>query len=255
MKSIFLKVTSLFLICVLFVFTFTSCSTNENPKLVSCELIKTSNGVNGIFTILNNEKAQIYNLAITVNPYDKNEDLIESAGGSYAIYVDPDHEATITVELPSNTERAEAVSYAYIVNGEKKSGEFKENNVAVFPEKTTKDTKIDTREELAEILIEDIEHQFMLQHYEAHGYYDNEKKQVIIASYANKTYKECEYAYTYEAAEYDALAKSIQQMSLVCYQEFQNYNFDDVKVSVGFLSSDEKIMISATNGEIVDNFS
>ena len=33
---------------------------------------------------------------------------------------------------------------------------------------------------------------------------------------------------------------------------FERYGFKDVQVSVGVMSTDDKIMISATNGEIVD---
>ncbi len=255
MKNIFLKATSLIFVCVFIVCAFVSCSPQEKLELVSCELIKTSYGVNGIFTVLNNEKAQIYNLTVTVKAYDENGEFIDSAKGEYALHVDPEHEATITVDLPENTESAKAVGYTYVVDGKENNGSFAESPAATFPPQTTADTKIDTREELAEKLIEDVEHQFMLQHYEAHGYYDKEKNQVIIASYATKTYADCSYANSIDPTVYNELAKSIQQMSLTCYEEFENYNFKDVKVSIGFLSSDEKIMISATNGEIVDNFS
>ena len=255
MKKIFLKATGLILIFVFTVLMLSACSAKESVEIASCELVKASNGVNGIFTVLSNEKAQIYNLTVTVKAFDENGDFIDSARGDYAMHVDPEHEATVTVSLPQNTKTAQAVSYTYVVDGTEKSGNFAQSKTAVFPSKTTADTKIDTREELAEKLIEDIEHQFMLQHYEAHGYYDEEKNQVIIASYATKTYADCSYAHSVDPTLYNELAKSIQQMSLTCYEEFENYNFKDVKVSIGFLSSDEKIMISATNGEIVDNFS
>lgn len=255
MKNIFLKSISLIFVCVFIVCAFASCSPQEKLELVSCELIKTSNGVNGIFTVISHEKAQISNFAIAVKAYDKSGSEIKSAEGQYAIYVDPEHEATITVELPENTKSAKAISYSYIVEGKEAVGSFSDISAAVFPPRTTADTEVNTREELAEKLIEDVEHQFMLQHYEAHGYYDKEKNQVIIASYATKTYADCSYAYSVDPTIYNELAKSIQQMSLTCYEEFKNYNFSDVEVSIGFLSSDEKIMISATNGEIVDNFS
>lgn len=249
------KAVSLFLIFAFVACFFSGCSAKAGVEITSCELNKTSRGVSGIFTVLSHEKAQIYNLAITVDAYDRDGNVIESACGEYAIYVDPEHEATITVELPEATESAKATGYKYVVEGEETDGSFTDSPVATFPPQTTADTKIDTREELAEKLIEDVEHQFMLQHYEAHGYYDKENNQVIIASYATKTYADCSYAYSIDPTSYNELAKSIQQMSLTCYKEFENYNFKDVKVSIGFLSSDEKIMISATNGEIVDNFS
>ncbi|MBQ8784242.1 MAG: hypothetical protein IJZ57_10790 [Clostridia bacterium] len=255
MKTFILKTMCLFLICAVVLFSFSSCSLSSGIEVSSCELIKASDGIKGIFTILNNENKTIDELKITVKAFDKNKEEIDSCEAEYALYIDPDHEATITVSLPEETETATAVAYKYTVDGKEKSGEFKENNIAAFPEITTADTKIDTREELAEMLIEDIEHQFMLQQYEAHGYYDKENKQVIIASYATKTYDECYYAYSLDPTIYNDLEKSLEQMSLTCYEEFQNYNFKDVEVSVGFLSSDEKIMISATNGTIVDNFS
>ncbi len=249
------KAISVFFVFAFIVCLFSGCSAKAGVEITSCELNKTSRGVSGIFTVLSHEKAQIYNLAITVKSYDKSGAEIETIEGQYAVYVDPEHEATITVDLPESTESAKAVGYSYVVNGEEKSGSFAKNNTAAFPPVTTTDSEINTREELAQKLIEDVEHQFMLKHFEAHGYYDNEKNQVIIASYATQTYEDCRYSYSLEPDIYNELAKSIQQMSLTCYEEFENYNFKDVKVSIGFMSSDEKIMISATNGEIVDNFS
>lgn len=254
MKTYILKATGIFLVCLTIILTLASCTSNGGLKLISGELIKTSDGVSGIFKLLNQEKSKADNLEITIKALDKNGNEIGTADGRYAIYVDPGHEATITVILPRGCEKAEAISCRYTVDNNEKSCEFTENNVAVFSVDAPEDEKIDTREELAEKLIEDIEHQFMLQKYEAHGYYDKEKKQVIIASYTNKTYEECEYAHYIEPSAYNALAESIKQMSSTCYEEFKNYKFDDVKVTIGFLSSDEKIMISATNGEIVDNF-
>ena len=41
-------------------------------------------------------------------------------------------------------------------------------------------------------------------------------------------------------------------MSETCLAEFERYGFKDVQVSVGVMSTDDKIMISATNGEIID---
>ncbi|MBQ8227576.1 MAG: hypothetical protein IJZ88_01035 [Clostridia bacterium] len=255
MKNLFLKPISLILIFFVVLFSFSACSISAGIKVSSCELIQTSDGVKGIFKILNEESSTIDKLKITVKAFDESNQEIETIEAGYSLYIDPEHEATITVALPEETANAKAVSFKYTVNEKEKSGEFKESNIADFKETTTKDTKIDTREELAEMLIEDIEHQFMLQQYEAHGYYDKETNQVIIASYATKTYDECYYAYSLDPTVYDDLEKSLEQTSLTCYEEFQNYNFKDVEVSVGFLSSDEKIMISATNGTIVDNFS
>ena len=255
MKKFIFKISSLILLCAVVLSAFSACSFSSGVKISSCELIKTSSGVSGIFKILNCESATVDNLEITVKAFDNNGNETGTYKGIYALYTEPEEEATITVVLSAECESAKAVTYKYTVDGKEKSGEFKENNTATFPEVTTADTKIDTREELAEKLIEDVEHQFMLQQYEAHGYYDKENNQVIIASYAAKTYDECYYAYSLDPTVYDDLEESLKQMSLTCYEEFQSYNFMDVEVSVGFLSSDEKIMISATNGTIVDNFS
>lgn len=249
------KFVSLFLVFAFVVCLFSGCSAKSGVEITSCELNRTKNGVNGIFTVLNHEKSRIDNLAITVKAYNQGGSEIDEVEGQYSLYVDPEHEATITVALPRNTESAQAVSYSFTIGEKKKSENFAESNTATFPPVTTTDSEINTREELAEMLIEDVEHKFMLQHFEAHGYYDKEKNQVIIASYATSTYDDCKYAYSMDPTVYNELAKSIQQMSLTCYEEFKNYNFSDVEVSIGFLSSDEKIMISATNGEIVDNFS
>ena len=43
-------------------------------------------------------------------------------------------------------------------------------------------------------------------------------------------------------------------MSKTCLNEFESHNFSDVHVSVGMMSSDDEILISATDGEIVDMF-
>ncbi len=220
----------------------------------SCKLLKTADCVKGIFKFVNNEKENAYNLEITVKAFDKNGRELAETEGRYALYIEPDHEATVTVELPAGTVKAQAVSYRYTVSGSEKSGDFEKSVDATYPVTTTADSKIDTREELADKLIDDIEHQFMLEHYEAHGYYDKEKNQVIIAAYATQSYNECYYAYSIDTTVYSTLAKAIEQMSLTCYEEFKKYNFSDVKVSVGFLSSDEQVMISATNGTIVNNF-
>ncbi len=249
------KTISLFLIFAFVVCLFSGCSAKSGIEITSCELNRTKNGVNGIFTVINNESSKADDLVVTVKAYNKNGDETKTVEGKYSLYVDPGHEATITVELPADTESAQAVSYSYSVDEKEMSGSFAESVTATFPPVTTTDSEINTREELAEMLIEDVEHKFMLQHFEAHGYYDKEKNQVIIASYATNTYDDCKYAYSMDPTVYNELAKSIQQMSLTCYEEFENYNFSDVKVSIGFMSSDEKIMISATNGEIVDNFS
>lgn len=254
MKKLVIKSTGLLLLFAAVLFAFSSCSANNGIEPVSCELIETTDGVNGIFIIHNKEKSTIDNLKITVKAYDQSNKETGTYNGKYVLYVDPDHEATVTVALPDGSKKAIVTEYSYTLGKKEKNGSFDKNNVATFMPTTTADTKIDTRKELADVLIEDIRHQFMLQKYEASGYYDEEKKQVIIASYANKTYDECYYSHSLEPGIYNALAQSIKQMSLTCYEEFQNHNFTDVKVSVGFLSSDKKIMISATNGEIVDNF-
>lgn len=254
MKRIFFRSIGFILLIVGVCCSFSSCSFNRGISIASCELIKATDNVNGIFKILNSEKSRIDNLSITVKAFDKSRNELGTYEGTYSIYVNPDNEATITVALPKETVSAKAISCTYILDSKKRTEEFESISDAVFPVTTTEKSKFDTREELAEHLIEDIEHQFMLKKFEAHGYYDKENNRVIIASYTTKTYSECQYARSIDPTIYNDLTESIKQMSLTCYEEFQNYNFKDVEVSVGFLSSDEKIMISATNGTIVDNF-
>ncbi len=251
----FIKAISLILLSSVVLFSFSSCSTTDDIEITESRLIETKNGVSAIYKIRNNTDTIISNLTVTVTGYNINSEKTGDFEGSYSHYIEADEEATLTVRLSDDCATAEISAYSYTAGSEEIKGEFIKNATAEFPQKTTADKKIDTREELATKVIEDVEHQFMLQKYEAHGYYDKEKNQVVIASYTTKTYDECYYAYTLDPTVYNALAESIAQMSMTCYEEFQNYNFKDVEVSVGFLSSDEKIMISATNGTIVDNFS
>lgn len=246
-------ISIVFLICI--IFSFASCSTVQPVTVSSCELYETSSGVNGKFVILNSSNDTLSDLKAVVCGYDKNQKEIVTKDASYSLEIKPEEEATVTVELTKECESAKIISYSFVTSdGKEKSGEFSENNVAVFPPVTTENKKISTRAQLAEILIEDIEHQFMLQAFESHGYYDEEKNQLVIASYITKTYDECYYAYSLDNTVYDSLADSVVNMSKNCYEEFQSYNFNDVQVSIGFLSSDERIMISATNGELVDMF-
>ncbi len=245
-------------ICLLLVFglvfSLSSCSPGNPLSISSCELYETSTGLNGKFIILNSGKNTVKNLTVTICGYDENGKELITQSASYSLDIKEKEEATVTVALDPECESASAVSYSYQApDGKSVKGEFSQNK-AVLIQKTTEVTEIKTRAQLAEVLIEDVEHQFMLQAFEAHGYYDEEKKQLIIASYITKTYDECYYAYTLDNTAYDSLEESVTKMSLTCYEEFQKYKFNDVEVSVGFLSSDEKIMISATNGKLIDTF-
>lgn len=104
------------------------------------------------------------------------------------------------------------------------------------------------------MLIDDIKSKFRADGYNAEGHYDKNKKQLIIAAYFNKSYKSCAALYQIDPTQWQTLAESIASMSKTCLNEFESHNFSDVHVSVGMMSSDDEILISATDGEIVDMF-
>ena len=85
--------------------------------------------------------------------------------------------------------------------------------------------------------------------------YDAEKNQLMIATYCDLTLNECIASYRINPDQWDELAQSITTMSQTCVDEFADYGFDDVHVSIGFMSKDEQIVLSATDGEIVDSLS
>ncbi len=252
MRKFLIKIFALIIALV----TLVSCSENKSGiEIKSCELYKTLNGMNAKFEVINNEPGTIDNLSLEVETYVDSQ-AKESLAAEYSLYIESGDTATVTLTLPYECEKAVAVSYSYqTADGETLSGDFENKATAVMKETTTSAKKeIKTREDLAEVLLEDVKHQFMLQSYEANGYYDNQKKQFVIAAYATQTYADCSYSYSIEPLPFRNLSDSIAQMSQTCYEEFQNYGFADVQVSIGFMSSDEKIMISATNGEIVEMF-
>ncbi len=241
-------------ILLLILFALSSCTQSAGIEIFSSELYSNQDSVTAKFEIINNEKEKIEDLNITVESYDKNGTLLSEVTVGYTMYVDPQAIATLGVAVDAQCQKAVAVSYEYVIDGKTKTGEFKTAAEATTASVTTKDTKYETREELAQDLIEDIKRQFMLQKYEAHGYYDSENKSLVIAAYTTKSYSDCAYENSIDPSAYSTLAQAISAMSQTCYDEFKRCGFSDVQSSVGLLSADEKIMISATNGMIVENF-
>ena len=245
-------------ICLLLaiVLIFAGCSESPDKiEITSGELFRTKNGISAKFEIINNEPGTITELKLNVITYNDNKE-IEQASVDYPIYVEENETASLTLAFEYECDKAVAVSYSYMkADGESVTGNFSQKYEAIFnTESTTSAENINTRENLANKLIKDIERQFMLQSFEAHGYYDSEKNQLVVAAYAKDLYKDCYYAYQVDNTSYQNLAKSIATMSQTCYDEFRLYKFNDVQVSIGLLSADETIMISATNGEIVEMF-
>ncbi len=249
MKSL-IKISS---VLILILLLLTSCSDNGYIEISSSELYSTDKATVAKFEIKNCEKSEIENLSITVEAFDKSGNSLGELSAVYSLPVEPEAVATLSVAVDEKSEKAVAVTYEYTVNGENKKGSFENVPDATQASITEADFNYETRGELADALIKDIKRQFMLQKFEAHGYYDSENNTLVIAAYTSKSYNECVYENSIDSSGYVALAESIATMSQTCLDEFEFHNFNDVQVSVGLLSSDEEILISATNGLIVEN--
>ncbi len=239
------------LLCMLFMFS--SCGKKGYIEINSSELYSTNKAVTAKFEITNHQKEKIENLSIQIEAFDKNNNSLGFATAKYSLPVDPDSVATLSASVNKESKKAVAVSYEYNLNGEKISGKFENSPEATQVAVTEADFNYETREELANALIKDIKRQFMLQKFEAHGYYESDSNSLVIAAYTSKSYNDCIYENSIDSSGYKALAESMATMSKTCLEEFEIHGFSDVQISVGLLSKDERILISATNGTIVEN--
>lgn len=229
------------------------CSSKADIEVTGCEIVSAGDAYNVKFTLLNNTDHTIKGLGITVSLMDDSGAETEKAQSSYPIAVSPKGSATLTVKGKKGIAKAKALSYSYTIeNGETVSADFKKDHVAEISEVKTAQNVIKTRAEVADELIQDIKYQFLKKQYLTDGTYDEEKKQLIIASYCDLSLSECKASYRMSPDQWNELSQSISQMSSTCIDEFKSNGFDDVHVSIGFMSNDDQIIISATDGEIVD---
>ena len=239
---------------LIMLFSFSSCSHGGTVEITSAELTESANGANVKFVVKNNTGETIDKLKITADVFDseKKTDTVEL---SYSLTVGAGDRATLGKSLPSECKKCVATAYCYVSeSGETVSGSFSGGNEAVFSQKTEETKNISTRAQLAEVLIDDIKKQFLSQGFSSDGNYDADKKQLVIVSYAKSSYETSLQIYNQSPESWEATADSIAKMSKTCLAEFERYGFKDVQVSVGVMSTDDKIIISATNGEIVDMF-
>lgn len=251
--KIFKKSASIFLIFVLMFLT--SCSGKGGRiEAVSSSLTGAGEDMIVKFVIKNGESEQISDLKIKAAIYDEKQNKIDEAEMTYPIKIEPGEEVTLSARCDESSRSAEITEYSYKKGGKEVSGKFDSAVTAKYEEPTTADKSVNTREKLAEVLIDDIKSKFRADGYNAEGHYDKDKKQLIIAAYFNKSYKACAALYQIDPTQWQTLAESIASMSKTCLNEFESHNFSDVHVSVGMMSSDDEILISATDGEIVDMF-
>ena len=243
---------SALLLSFLMLLLLVSCSHGGTVEIVSAELIESADGANVKFVLKNNTGADIDKLKITADTFD-GENKTGSVELSYSLPVGAGESATLGKAVPSECKRCVATGYSYVNDsGDTVSGNFSGVNEAVFAEKTEESKNISTRAQLADVLIDGIKKQFLSQGFSSEGHYDSDEKQLIIVSYAKSSYETSLLLYEKSPESWQNTAESIAKMSETCLAEFKRYGFKDVQVSVGVMSTDNKIMISATNGEIVD---
>lgn len=240
------------LLSLILLFSLASCSQGGSIDITGTELTQSANGTNVKFTVRNNTGETIDKLKITVETYDgeKKTDTVEL---SYSLTVAAGDSATLGKSLPFECKKCVATDYSYVNDsGDTVSGSFDGGNEAIFSQKTEGKKNISTRAQLAEVMIDDIKKQFLSQGFSSDGNYDSDKKQLVIVSYAKSSYETSLLLYKKSPESWDDMADSIAKMSATCLAEFERYGFKDVQVSVGVMSTDDKIILSATNGEIVD---
>lgn len=243
---------SAFLTAFVILFSLASCSRGGTVEITSAQLTESAGGANVKFVIKNNTGAAIDKLKITADTFD-GENKMGSVEISYSLTVAAGESATLGKAVPSECKRCVVISYSYVNDsGDTVSGSFDGGNEAIFSQKTEESKNISTRAQLAEKLIDDVKSQFLSQGFSADGNYDSDKKQLVIVSYAKSSYETSLQIYNQSPESWENTADSIAKMSASCLSEFERYGFKDVQVSVGIMSTDDKIILSATNGEIID---
>ena len=241
---------------ILLMLCFYGCSAGEKIEITNSEIVSASAAQNIKFTVRNNLKTTLKELTLNAVLLDADGNEIESCRAEYPIEVKSGESATLSIKSEKSFDTAKAVSCSYIdADGGQVTYKFKKEYIAVHEDTTTAEKLIRTRADLAEEIIQDVKFQFLKKKYATDGAYDAEKNQLMIATYCDLTLNECIASYRINPDQWDELAQSITTMSQTCVDEFADYGFDDVHVSIGFMSKDEQIVLSATDGEIVDSLS
>ena len=249
-----IKNISVFLLTFALIFLSACSSGHTQIESVGSSVTKAGEDMIVKFIIKNKEKEEITDLKIKADIFDKSGNKVDQVEMNYPVKIGSDEEVTLSARCDENCLSAEATEFSYLKGSKTVTGKFQSGITAQYEEPTTADESINTREKLAEVLIDDIKSKFRTDGYNAEGHYDKENKQLIVAAYFNKNYTSCAALYEINPTQWQTLAQSIASMSETCLDEFKNHNFSDVHVSVGMMSSDEEILISATDGEIVDMF-
>ena len=232
------------------------CAGTEKLSVTNCEIVFSGEEKVSKFTVENNTGKTISNLTVLIKMFDSAGKETDSAEAGYPINVKSGESATVTAKSGRDYDYSKAVSCTYTLEGEaEKTLVFKKEYTARYENKTEGPGSIKTRADVAEEMIQDVKIQFLKKKYMTDGSYDPEKKQLMIASYCDMTLKECKASYQINPDQWDELSQSMASMCQTCVDEFKSYGFDDVHVSLGFMSKDEEIIISATDGEIVDTLS
>lgn len=247
--------------CILLVFLILltcGCDSFQKIKITKAEISSAGSQKVIKFTALNNTEKSISEFTLDIVLIDSQGEEIKTMQVSYPIEIGPGQSATLSAQSDDDVVSAKASACRYKNSaGKEITLTFKNGYIAEYNPESTKQESgtIKTREEAAEIIIKDVKLQFLKKKYMTDGTYDPEKKQLMIASYCDLTLKECKASYSINTNDWDELSQSIASMSQTCLDEFKSYGFDDVHVSIGFMSKDDQIVISATDGEIVDSLS
>ena len=244
------KIFSLFLIAVIILMCFTACGKSEALNPVSGEITEKDGRYTVSFAVENRTEKEIKELSAVINTYtDGGKKLCEKITASYPIEVQGGARATLTFVTDKKCSEARLISYSYKTeNGKTFSGNFSQKTTAYVKEKSS--DKIATREELADKIIRDYRGRFLAGGSFSAGDYDSDKKRLTVVSRFEKDYDTCVALYEKEPEFWDAVKEGIISMSQTSLEEFQSNNFDDVTVSIGVISSDEKVIFMAVNGEL-----
>ncbi len=243
------KFLSVFIL-LLFLFLFAGCSGKNRIEFYSGEIVYSEKTSLISITVQNKTGEKIKNLSVTALTDDG-----EKHTGKYPIEVEPDGRATLSINGKMNCKSVKVISFSYDnQKGKTFTGEFGENAVVKPRVKSDGETVV-TRESLAEKIIIRVRDEFLKKRTYSQGQYDPEKKILYVYSQYPEDYDYCYDSYQKDPTAWKSLEDGVVKMSSDYLSEFKNNGFDDVTVSIGVMSSDEKIIVSASNGELIDTLS
>lgn len=231
------------------------CSSSGKISVTNCEIVISGDEKVSKFTVLNNTGKTVSDFCLEVVMLDSQGESTDTVQAEYPIDIKAGQSATVSAKSKSDYNTAKAVSCTYTAGGKQEHIGFKNEYIAQQQGKSNSGGSIKTRADVAEEMIQDVKFQFLKKKYMTDGTYDPEKKQLMIASYCDLTLNECKASYKINPDQWDELAQSMSSMCQTCVDEFKSYGFDDVHVSLGFMTKDDQIAVSVTDGEIVDSLS